>query len=496
MSVSQSAVSRVIGVNVEYRNFNLGRAQYLPMRIAVIGQGRTTLNGTYSNDKAIVTSEQAVGATYGYGSPLHLVCKQLLPANGNGIKGIPVTLYPLDDSGTGVAASGSIDATGTSTAAGSGVVYIGGVKSASVAIPSGTDAATALGLIKTAVDAVLHMPVTTGTVAAGSLPLTSKWKGVSANDILLDVSEISATGLVFSTTAMASGANNPTVQDALDIIDETWETLIINCMNYDDATNNALYHTAGEARWEQTVKKPFIVFTGCVDNYATRTAVTDASAAKAYRCMALIQSTGSRELPFVIASQGMVNDIAQKANDKPAHNYIGTLEGLHTGADTVQETHTTRDAAVKLGASTNKKIGDIAVLCDTISWYHPDGEDPPAYRYVVDQIKLFNIVYNLDIIQVVFEGRPLLPDGTPTNDPDAVQPRMVATILSNLADSLAAVGSGKSAIIADPEFTKQNLSVSINGTNPKRIDTVFPVKLSGNVEVNSTDIYFSFYLGE
>lgn len=493
MSLSQAAVSRVTGVNVEYRNFNLGKAQYLPMRIAVIGQGLTTLNGTYSNEKDIVTSEKYVGETYGYGSPLHLAVKQLLPVNGAGVGGIPVTLYPLDDSGTGVAASGSIDATGTSTAAGSGVVYIGGVESASIAIPSGTDAATALGLIKTAVDAILHMPVTTGTVAAGSLPLTSKWKGVSANDILLDVSELEATGLTFSTTAMASGANNPTVQDALDIIDETWETLIINCMNYDDATNNALYHTAGEARWEQTVKKPFIVFTGCVDNYATRTAVTDAPAAKDYRCMALVQSTGSRELPFVIAAQGLVNDIAQKANDKPAHNYIGTLQGLHTGADTVQETNATRDAAVKLGASTNKKVGSLAVLCDIVSFYHPDGEDPPAYRYVVDQIKLMNVLYNIDIIQVSFEGRPLLPDGTPTNDPDAVQPRVVATLLGNLADSLS---SGRSAIIVEPEYTKKNLSVSINGTNPKRIDTVFPVKLSGNAEVNSTDIYFSFYLGE
>lgn len=489
MGVAQSVVARVTGVNVEYRNFNLGSAQYLPMRIAVIGQGNTA--STYSNDKAVVTSEQSVGSTYGYGSPLHLAVRQLLPANGGGVSGIPVTVYPLDDDGAGVAAAGSIDATGTSTAAGSGVVYIGGIASANIAIPSGTDAATALGLIKVAVDAVLNMPVTSGTVAAGSLPLTSKWKGASANDITLDVSGLTATGLTFSTTAMASGANNPDVDDALNIIDETWETLIINCMNYDDATTNGKYSVANEVRWGQTVKKPFIVFTGCVDDYATRTAVTDAD--KSNRTCALVQSTGSRELPFVIAAQGLVNDIAQKANDKPAHNYIGTLQGLQTGADTVQETLTTMDNAVKLGASTNVKIGSLAALADIVTFYHPVGEDPPAYRYVVDIIKLMNILYNLDIVQESFKGRPLLPDGTPTNDPDAVQPKMVASVLSALADSLA---SGRSAIIADPDFTKKNMSVSINSTNPKRIDTVFPVKISGNVEVNSTDLYFSFYLGE
>lgn len=492
MSIAQSVVARVTGVNVSYKNFNPGQAQYLQQRIAVIGQGRTTLNGTYSNDKAVVTSEKDVADTYGYGSPLHLVCRQLLPANGNGVK-VPVTVYPLDDDGSGVVADGSIDAVGTSTEEASGYVYIGGVKSAKITIPTSTAADAALALVKTAVDAILHMPVTTGAVAAGSLPLEAKWLGESGNDISIDVSELVVAGLTFSVTAMASGANNPDVDDALDIIDEVWETLIINCMNYDDTTTNGKYHTANEARWEQTVKKPFIVFTGCIDNYATRTAITDAAAAKAYRTMALIQSCGSRELPFVIAAQAMVNDIAEKSNDKPAHNYIGTLYGLQTGADTLQEAHSVRDAAVKLGASTNIKVSDLAVLSDVVTMYHPSGEDPPAYRYVVDIIKLMNIIYNLDIIQETFRGRPLLPDDTPTNDPDAVQPKMIRSVLSVLADTLA---SGRSAIIADPEFTKKNMSVAINSTNPKRIDTTFPVKLSGNVEVNSTDVYFSFYLGE
>jgi len=491
MSLAQSIVARVTGVDVSYKNFNLGKAQYLPQRIAIIGQGTTALNGTYSNDKVVVTSEKAIADTYGYGSPLHLACRQLLPANGNGIKGIPVTVYPLDDDGSGVAAAGSIDASGDATDDGGGYVAIGGVKSAKIVIPDESTAAEALGIIKLAIASILHMPVTDGIVAAGSLPLTSKWKGESANDIIIDISELECTGITFSVTDMASGDVNPDVQDALDIIDEVWETIILNCMNYNDSDTNALYHAFGEARWEQTVKKPLLVATGCVDNYATRTAVTDADSSN--RTMFLIQSCGSRELPFVIAAQGLVNDIAEKANNKPAHDYIGYLAGLHTGDDTVQEDHSTRDNAVKLGASTNIKVGSIAYLADIVTFYHPDGEDPPAYRYVCDIIKLMNIVYNLDIIQETLRGRPLLPDGTPTNDPDVVQPKMVHTKLSLLANSLA---SGRSAIIADPAFTRENISVTINDTNPKRLDTVFPVKLSGNVEVNSTDVYFSFYLGE
>ena len=45
------------------------------------------------------------------------------------------------------------------------------------------------------------------------------------------------------------------------------------------------------------------------------------------------------------------------------------------------------------------------------------------------------------------------------------------------------------------DFTKENLQVGINSENPKRLDYVFPCKLSGNVEVISGDIYFGFYLG-
>jgi hypothetical protein len=51
-------------------------------------------------------------------------------------------------------------------------------------------------------------------------------------------------------------------------------------------------------------------------------------------------------------------------------------------------------------------------------------------------------------------------------------------------------------ILAESEFTKKNLVVKISSMNPKRLDLQFPCKLSGNVEVTSTDIYFGFYLGE
>jgi hypothetical protein len=39
------------------------------------------------------------------------------------------------------------------------------------------------------------------------------------------------------------------------------------------------------------------------------------------------------------------------------------------------------------------------------------------------------------------------------------------------------------------------MSVKIDGANPKRVNVAFPAKISGNVEISSTDIYFGFFLG-
>ena len=67
----------------------------------------------------------------------------------------------------------------------------------------------------------------------------------------------------------------------------------------------------------------------------------------------------------------------------------------------------------------------------------------------------------------------------------------VKAALYTLADSLA-----KKAIIQQPDFTKKNMTVGIDSENPDRINVKFPVKLSGNVTVSSSEIFFGFYLGE
>jgi len=110
-AVDPSAVARVLGIKTEYKNLASGNVLFLPQRIAVFGQGNTASQSSYSNTKAQVFSAFDVGDEYGFGSPLHLAVSQLLPVNGDGVGTIPVTVYPLDDDGAAVEATGDITPT-------------------------------------------------------------------------------------------------------------------------------------------------------------------------------------------------------------------------------------------------------------------------------------------------------------------------------------------------------------------------------------------------
>jgi len=484
--VSPSAIARVTGVEAIYRNFNQGNAAMLNQRVSIIGVGND--DALYDTQKYEIFSAAKAAEKYGWGSPIHLCIEQLFPSIGPTAE-FPVTVLPLQKATSAVAASGSIGAEGTATANGSGVVYIGGI-SAEFPVLKDQQAPAILNAIKDAINAILSMPAKAGTITDGEIPLTAKWSGDIGNSIKVEI-DANVPGVLFSTMSFSGGALDPDVTPALEKIGSVWETIILNTFSYKNQSRLDKFQLFTEGRWGPLNKMPCVVVHGCSDDYETRTAITDPR--KEDSANFLIQSIGSRELPFVIAAKGLINDVATTANKNPPQNYKGRLTGLHCGADNVQEDYNQRNAAVYKGASTNIKTGNVAELADVVTFYHPESQGKyPSKRYVVDLVKLMNVIYNVRLIMEADElkGAPLVTDETITDNPTAVCPKMIKTYFFNLADSLA-----KAAIIQEPEFTKKNMTVKINNENPKRLDVTFPVKLSGNVEVSSTDVYFGFYVG-
>jgi len=484
--VSPSAIARVTGVEAIYKNFNQGNAAMLNQRVSIIGVGND--DALYDTQKKEIFSAITAAEKYGWGSPLHLCMEQLFPSIGPTAE-FPVTVLPLQKAASAVAAKGSIGVDGVASANGSGIAYIGGI-GAEFPVLKDQTAGEISAAIKTAINAILNMPARAGNIVDGEITLTAKWSGDIGNSITVEI-EANAPGIVFSTMNFSGGALDPDVTPALEKIGSVWETIILNTFSYKNLGRLDKYQLFTEGRWGPLNKMPCVVVHGCTDDYETRTAITGPRETDAANF--LIESIGSRELPFVVAAKGLINDVATMANKNPAQNYKGRLTGLHCGPDEVQEDYNQRNAAVYKGASTNIKTGSVAELADVITFYHPQSQGKyPSKRYVVDLVKLMNVVYNVRLVMEADElkGAPLVTDETITDNPTAVCPKMIKTYFYNLADSLA-----RAAIIQEPQFTKKNMTVKIDSENPKRLNVTFPVKLSGNVEVSSTDIYFGFYVG-
>lgn len=487
-AVDNSAVAKTLGIQTNFKDLRGGSILYLPQRIAVVGQGASA--SVYSLTKQQVTSAFQAGTLYGFGSPIHLAVSQLLPRNGDGVGTIPVTIYPLEDDDDGVASSGDITPSGTQTVSAEYVVLVNNIRSEPFVILASASVATRVASITTAINSVLEMPII-ATNSTTKVDIDAKWAGVSSNDIVIEIVGSTTAGTAFAITQPTGGLVNPNVDSALAQMGDIWETLVLNCLDIADTTTLGKFTTLGEGRWGALVRKPLIVFTGNNETTVSNaTAVSDAR--KTDRVNAQLVAPASNDLPFVIASKQLAR-IAVVANNNPARGYGGQkATGLTAGADGSQWTYPDRDSAVKKGSSTIEVKDSVVNISDVVTFYHPSGDQNPAYRYVVNLVKLQNIIFNTNLIFSADEWNdaPLIPDGQPTVNPEAKNPSMakaaVATMLQYLADN---------AIISDVDYAKNSIMVEIDAQNPNRLNIAFTVKLSGNIDIISIDLNFGFYFG-
>lgn len=487
-AISEGAVGRVVGIKTTFKDLRPAGAVQLPQRIAVIGQGASA--STYATTKSQLSSAFAVGTAYGFGSPLHLAARQLFPSNGDGVGSIPVTFYPLEDDASGVAATGDITPSGAQTVAATYYVLVNNIRSAPFVISVGDTVATIVTAMTAAINAVVDMPV----IAADNttdVGLTSKWEGTSANDIVVEVSGSTTAGTSFAITQPSGGLVNPSVSAALAQMGDVWETLAINCLDVADTTTLDLYQTFAESRWGATTRKPLAFISG---NMATTPAAAIAipDARKTDYSNVQITAPGSTDLPLEVAARA-VSRIAVLADTTPAHDYARqALTGITSGTDGEQWDYADREVAVLGGSSTTTVRDGVVNLADTLTFYHPTGDDTPAYRYLVDIVKLQNVLYAFDqeFDSAEWDGAPLVPDDEPVVEPTAKQPKQAVAAAAAVLDGLSA-----NAVIVNVATAKASLQAGINAGNPKRLDLSVTVQLSGNVNIISVDLNFGFYFG-
>lgn len=483
--------SRALGVEPVFRNLAPGQVPGLPQRVAVLGQGATA--STYSTDKAQVFSAFETGSKYGFGSPLHLAVQQLLPDNGNGVGTIPVTVYPLTDALTGVAATGSITPVVTTVAAGEFTVKVNNIESQTFVTAAGDTVADIVTKITAAMSGQVDLPVT-ATDNTTDVGVTSKWKGTSANDIYVEIDGPTDVGVDFTIVQPTGGLVNPetsAITAALNQLGNVWETFIVNCFEHDDTDVLDVLASVNEGRWAATVGRFYVAacgFTGTTVSAAI--AIPDAR--KTDRTNVQLTSVGSKDLPLTVAAR-MVALIVVEANADPAQGYGGRrATGLTPGADSDQWSESEMEAAFQGGSCTSMVIDNVVQIGDVITFYHPTGDPYPAYQYVVDIVRLQNIVYGTQLIFNADEWNdaPLIPDDQATTNPNAKKPSIAKAFVANYIDAL-----GLAAIISDPATAKASIQAGISSTNPKRLDVSYTVALSGNTNIKSVTVYHGFYFG-
>lgn len=491
-AVDASAVARVVGIKTIFKDLRGGGVLFLPQRIAVVGQGNSA--ATYDTTKRQVTSATEAATLYGFGSPIHLAVRQLFPTNGDGVGTIPVTIYPLEDDGSGVASTGDITPSGAQTEAAAYIVRVNNIDSEQFVINVGDSVADIITAATAAINAVLEMPVIATDATPGTsteIGITSKWKGESANDLFIEVIGSTTAGTSFAITQPTGGLVNPDVDDALNQVGDVWESMFLNCLNVSDTTTLDKFSTFGEGRWGALTRKPMVAFTGNTETTVTAaTAVSDAR--KTDRTNSQLVAPGSNDLPLVVAARQLAR-IAPVANNNPPQDYGSQdADTLTPGADGDQWTYADRDQAVKKGSSTIEVKDGVVNISDVVTFYHPSGDPIPAYRYVVDIVKLQNIIFNLNLIfaNKEWDGAPLIPDDQPTVNRSAKKPKSAVAAVSALLDSL-----GLNAIISDPETAKANTLAEIDSQNPKRLNVSTTVQLSGNTNIISVDLNFGFFFG-
>lgn len=494
MSIPITDRNAQYGVTTSYEDVGGIAISNLPQHIALISQGNTSATFTEGKTSNIISAAQ-VAAIAGFGSPAHLQALELFPEDGRtGIGGIPCDLFLMDGASGAVSAVYTLAVGGTTQTTDQAYrVLVGGVPTAQFTITATTTAAAAASQIETAVNAVVNMPAV-ALAATADVGFTFKAAGEIGNNMDITV-EGDIDGLTFTVTQATQGATNPDITDSLDLIAETWYTLlVVGTAPYTDTTTLAAIASFVEGRWGATTKKPCVSIFGTDDDFSTRSAVTDVAARKLERSASLRPAMGSKSLWHIIGARDAAL-IAITANQTPAQNYKSLMTGIDPGDDTDQETTSVRSNSFRLGSGTSVLYNGVVQQKDTITMYHPDGDTNPAYQYVVDIMKLANIIYGLD--QVIgnpdLEGLPLLADSADvTAQVDFLRPRDVVSLLQSLAD----IQTSQQLLLADAQYTKDNITVIVNPSNAKRLDIVYPVRISGNAEIFDVSLKFAFYFGQ
>lgn len=500
-AVGLERISKTVGYKLKKGDFKEGSPN-LPQRIAVLCEANEANQGSLSTDPVEITSASQAGSLFGFGSPAYAIARILYPPFGGGIGGIPTIFYPQVKAVGATQKVLAVTPTGTATANATHTLIIAGRNSVDgelydINIASGDDEAAIAQKIADVVNAVLGSPVIGATTAGpDAATLTSKWAGLTANDITVTVdTNDKPAGVTYVVTESAAGAGTPDIAAALAAFGNEWNTIVINSYGTVTAVIDALEAVNGvpdpvnpTGKFQGIVMKPFIALTGStVDDPSS---VTDTR--KDQVTIAICPAPLSKGLPMEAAANmalifGRISqdsphlDVSgQSYSDMPTPTAIGSMASYDN-----------RDAIVKKGCSTVELNAGRYKIMDFVTTYHPVGEIPPQFRYARNLMLDFNVRYGYYLLEQSYVVDHVIAKDEDTVTADkVVKPKTWKGVLIGYAEGLA-----QRALIVEPDFMKDSIDVKVSTTNPDRLETFFRYKRSGVARISSTTAEAGFNFG-
>ena len=497
-AVGTERKSRVVGYKLKTGNFATSSPN-LPQRIAVLGEANDANQTALDLTPTTINSAQEAGLKYGFGSPIYLAMRILKPIGGNGVGGIPVIVYPQAKAAGSVAKVLSVTPSGTSTANGTHYLKVAGRDNLeglfyAINIVTGDTATSIANKIRDAINSILGSPVS-ATASTGVVTATSKWSGLTSDDISITV-DLNGTslGITYVVASVTSGSGTPTVTTALSLFGNVWNTIVVNPYTV-TATLTELENFNGipdpnnpTGRFAGIIMKPFVAITG--STLDDPTTITDARLSQV--TIAIAPAPGSKGLALEAAAN-MTVLFARVCQDNPHLDvsnqpYPDMPTPLTIGSMSVYDN---RDAFVKKGSSTVDLVTGKYFVQDFVTTYHPVGENPPQFSYCRNLMLDYNVRFGYFLLeQINVVDHAIANDNDIVSANKVIKPKQWKQIVSKYSEDLADRG-----LIVDTKFFQDSILINISTTNPDRLETFFRYKRTGYVRIASTTAEAGFNFG-
>jgi phage tail sheath gpL-like len=438
--------------------------------------------GTAVADAIVAVGDQLTADTlFGAGSPLARMFKKFFNIN----RGTPIRCLPITPPSSGTAATGTVSVSAAPTAAGTLAFYIAGQK-ISVGVSASDTTANVATKINTAIGLVADLPVTC-SVSTSTLTLTSKWKGITGNDIRVEDSilgpnggEVLPTGLAFTYPAnniLSGGAGVPDWTAAIAAVgDSPFEYVGLGHTDSNSlAVWGAEYGFADSGRWGWLRASYGVIFSALRGTYSALIAAGPNNNYPTISAMSVDKLSPSPIWEWVGSYTGRA---AQGLNADPARPLQSlTLAGIIPAPYSSRFSKTEANALAQVGLAIQMTLADnVPVIMREQTMYQKNSlaVADNAYELVTTMTTLATVLRRLK--QVATNRYPrhkLANDGTPVAPGQAiVTPKDIKAMIA-----LEYLELQREGLVENEKLFRTNLVCERSTIDPNRVDVLFPPDL-------------------